>query len=686
MKRLIKMIVGATIGSSLLFSSCSFLDVDKYFEATFKEDSIFHSKKNAEGYLWNTPKGYPEAGAIWGGSWNPGESASDEITLKYQSSEFWGLQFSVGKINSRNLPQHITDQWYNMYVIVARCNKMLKEVYNVSDMNEIDRRHYIGYVHFMRAYAYYHLLMNWGPLIIVGDEELSTSEPAEYYNRERATYDESVDYICEEFRLATQGIYSPDEQSVNYYERPTKGAALALIARLRLFQASPLFNGGTSARRCFGTWKRKSDGAYYVNQEYDPKRWAVAAAAAKQVIDMGWYELYTVESDPQTPYPLASNVPTAQFPDGAGGIDPFHSYADMFNGEGIIQTNKEFIWATASSNVTNYTHHSFPVNYGGWGSMSVPQRVIDCYLMADGRTIHNSSNEYPYEPDFKILTDESKKLGTYLLKENVPMMYANRSARFYASIGFPGRYWPMSSANTDASYVNQQFWYSHDDSKAGIAASGNNINDYCLTGYVPVKYIHPDDSWASGKGNVKGSFVTQPKPFPTIRYAEVLLEYIEALNRVESTTTVEVSDNTGTLTEVTVSREPAEMMKYFNMIRYRVGLPGVSENDMAEASEFEKIIRNERQVEVFNEGYRYFDTRRWGTYLDEDANTANWRGLDVMKDRNNDNGNEGFWNIVTINTQNVRDRIADPKMVFLPIHHNELLKVPAMDQNPGWDR
>lgn len=218
MKKLFKIILGATVGSTLLLSSCNFLDVDPYFEATFKEDSIFHSKKNAEGYLWNTPKGFPDAGAIWGNSWNPGESASDEITLKYQTNEFWGLQFSVGTINSRNLP--IQNQWYDMYVIVARCNKMLKEVYNVPDMNEMDRRRYIGYVHFMRGYAYYHLLMNWGPLIIVGDEELSTSEPAEYYNRERATYDESVDYICDEFRLATQGIYSADEQSVNYYQRP----------------------------------------------------------------------------------------------------------------------------------------------------------------------------------------------------------------------------------------------------------------------------------------------------------------------------------------------------------------------------------------------------------------------------------------------------------------------------------
>ena len=163
---------------------------------------------------------------------------------------------------------------------------MLENIDKVSDMTEADRRRYIGYVHFMRGYAYYHLLMNYGPLLIVGDEVLGTSESAEYYDRERSTYDESVDYICNEFKLATQGIYGPTEQSISYSDRPTKGAALALIARLRLFQASPLFNGGDAARLCFSNWKRKSDGADYVNQTYDPDRWAVAAAAAKQVINM----------------------------------------------------------------------------------------------------------------------------------------------------------------------------------------------------------------------------------------------------------------------------------------------------------------------------------------------------------------------------------------------------------------
>lgn len=677
--------IGVTGITSVMFNSCDFLDVDSYFEDTFQQDSIFHSKKNAEGYLWNTPKDFPSPGTLWGHPWNPGELASDELTVRWTTSEFPGVLFTVGKINERNLPFSM-NIWKNMYTIIRRCNLMLINADKIGDMNTLERQRYKGYVHFMRGYAYYHLLMNWGPCLIVGDEVLPSSKSASYYDKERATYDESVDYICNEFELAAQALPTALQQSLNFYLRPTKGAALALISRLRLYQASPLFNGGDVARRCFGNWKRKSDGAFYVSQTYDPKRWAIAAAAAKAVINMNIYELHTVEADPRNPYPLAKNVPTAPFPNGAGGIDPYYSFSHMFNGEGVIQTNKEFIWAMESSGVLDYTRHSFPVYFGGWGGMSVPQRVVDCFLMADGRTIHNSSDEYPYVSDLsETIGGSGKVLGAYILKGDVPKMYDNREARFYASIGFPGSFWPMNSASQDAAYSKKQLWFSNDD-PSGIKGAGNNINDYCVTGYVPIKYIHPDDSWAAGKGQVKSSFVTSPKPFPIIRYAEVLLEYVEALNNVEGSHTVETINEQGEPATMVVTRNVEEMARYFNRVRYRVGLPGATDAQLASKSEFQKVIMNERQIELFNEGYRYFDTRRWGIYLDEDANSSNWRGLNVEKDRTNANNNEGFWNIVTINTQNIRDRIAKPRMVLLPVPHDELLKVPAMDQNPGWDR
>lgn len=684
MKIFSKHLILLGVMASIMLSSCDFLDVDTYFEDTFSQDSIFHSQKNAEGYLWNTPKNFPDPGAIWGSPWNPGQLASDEMTARWRTWEFAGIMFTIGEVNERNLGS--MNIWYNMYNVIRRCNTMLAEIDNVTDMSTREKQTYRGYVHFLRGYAYYHLLMNWGPCLIVGDEVFVSSESAAYYDKERSTYDESVDYICNEFALAAQALPGPQQQSISFSDRPTKGAALALIARLRLYQASPLFNGGDAARRSFGSWTRKSDGAHYVNQTYDPSRWAVAAAAAKSVIDINYYELHTVEADPRNPYPLAPNVPTAPFPEGAGGIDPYYSFAHMFNGEGIIPTNKEFVWAMQSGMVSGYTRHSFPVYFGGWGGMSVPQRVVDAFLMADGRPITNPSPDYPYDSDLtQTIGGSGKVLGTYVLRGDVPKMYDNREARFYASIGFPGSYWPMNSASQDATYNKKQFWFSKDD-VSGITGAGTNINDYCVSGYVPTKFIHPDDSWANGKGNVKSAFITTPKPFPIIRYAEVLLEYIEALNNVEGSQTVEVADAMGLPTTVTVTRDVMEIARYFNMIRYRAGLPGPSNAELTNKDELQKIIMNERQIELFNEGYRYFDTRRWGIYLDQDANTSNWRGLNVEKDRNNINNNEGFWDIVTINTQNVRDRQAKPSMVLLPIPHDELLKVPAMDQNPGWDR
>lgn len=194
------------------------------------------------------------------------------------------------------------------------------------------------------------------------------------------------------------------------------------------------------------------------------------------------------------------------------------------------------------------------------------------------------------------------------------------------------------------------------------------------------KYIHPDDSYAKVNGTT-----VMVKPFAIIRYAEVLLEYIEAMNNIQGSETVEVHDITGELKPVTVTRDVAEMNRYFSQIRYRVGLPTVSEAVLADRDAFEKVIRNERQVELFNEGYRYFDTRRWGTFLD-DSQSENWKGLDVNRDRTDQNGNIGFWNLVQINEQNIRDRVSKPRMVFLPLHHNELIKVPRMAQNPGWER
>ena len=194
-----------------------------------------------------------------------------------------------------------------MYKVIRKANLMLARMDECQDMTALDRRNYTGYIHFLRGYAYYHILMTCGPAILVGDEIFESNLEGPAYNTYRATYDETVEYICSE--LETAAAYLPLKASIAQFERPTKGAAYALIARLRLHAASPLFNGTSTARLYFGNWKRTYDKEYYVNQNYSEEKWALAAAACKRVIDMNVYELFTVSKDQNTPQ-LPAGVPT----------------------------------------------------------------------------------------------------------------------------------------------------------------------------------------------------------------------------------------------------------------------------------------------------------------------------------------------------------------------------------------
>ena len=69
----------------------------------------------------------------------------------------------------------------------------------------------------------------------------------------------------------------------------------------------------------------------------------------------------------------------------------------------------------------------------------------------------------------------------------------------------------------------------------------------------------------------------------------MLLEYVEALNNVDGSFTVEIFDPVGNETkQITITRDEAEMAKYFNMVRYRAGLPGATEEQLANREEFRR--------------------------------------------------------------------------------------------------
>ncbi len=651
----------------LMLSSCDFLNVDNHFIDEIKMDSVFANKRNVEAYLWAIAHYMNDEGQFYQGSQeSPGPFATDEgFTMFATGSGYNGLRLVLGEISASSMYSFET-AYGEAYRVIHKCNTLLNRLDEAKDMTASERGYVIANARFIRAYNYYKLLINFGPPIIVGEEVLPSNETLEYYDRPRSTFDEAVEYISSEFEAAA--IALPVSLPIVEFGRPTKGAALGLLARLRLYHASPLYNGGSIARTCFGTWQRTVDGADYVSLQYDEKRWAIAAAAAKRVMDLKdaglpAFKLHTVEADSETP-----KLPTGitsdpdfykEWPEGAVGIDHLRSYSEMFNGEAVLAVNPEYVWARSSGSITNNTRMSFPSKNGGWNGACVTQKMVDAFKMVDGRNIDDSSQEYPYsESGF---TGEQKTFSGYRLNSNVYNMYANREMRFYAQIGFSECFWPMSSA-TSSGHYNQTITYYFDQPNG----KSNNPVDYPPTGYVIKKYIHPADAWDGTNAR------RMSKAYAMVRYADILLMYAEALNNLTTAHEVEIDGEV-----VTIQRDTEEIRKAFNQVRHRAGLPGLSQEDLASRDKVQELIEQERMVEFLFENLRYYDVRRWGIY--EEVESVPITGM------NTDGNKESYYTRVSPNTSRIGGRVVNKKMMFLPIPLIEVRRLPSLDQNPGWE-
>ncbi len=653
-----------------IFCSCNFLDVDHYFDDTLKYDSVFSSQLNLEKYLWGAAGELPDESAIFGNDVIPGVTAGDEIFTLMHDDLFHGKALTLGEVNPSNLCG--MDSWTPAYKVIRKANMILARIDECKDLSSLQKTELIGYTHFLRGYAYSFILMNYGPAVILGDEVFDNNQDAEYYERQRSTFDETVEYICSELELAAQNI--PEDVPLVNFGRPSKGAAYALIARIRLHAASPAFNGGSAAYRYFGSWKRKSDDVYYVSQTYDEGKWALAAAAAKRVMDMNRYQLHTAEkitsgqgsSTDVTPA-LPEGVPTADFPNGAGNIDPLKSYANMFNGTTYPVQNKELIWGKYSDGIREFTRQSFPLYMGGYNAMCLPQKIVDAYLMRDGKTIEEaqSAGEYTEEGNAR----RADNFSGYSLPRGTYNMYINREMRFYACVGFNGCVWPGTSCS-NTNYRNQTvYYYTGGNAGPQTATSSNSPQNQCVTGYVLKKYIHPEDNWYNGDGSTRVN-----KIFPIIRYAEILLSFAEAVNHLTSPHTVTLESGQ----TYTLSRDMNlnEMLSAFNQVRYRVGLPGLREEQYATEEAMDQQIKRERLIEFLCEGRRFYDVRRWGTYEEEENKPMTGMNVNATS--------AGYYQRTILNHADYRNRVVDKKTVFLPISRDETLKSRLLDQNPGW--
>jgi hypothetical protein len=512
---------------------------------------------------------------------------------------------------------------------------------------------------------------------LLPDEGLDYTDSYDDLAIPRNTYEECATFISSEMLLAAQemkelGMMRGQDGSA----RPSVGAALATRAKVLIYAASPLANGNNSN---FATLLVDDSGKRLLSSDYQEEKWAKAAAAARDVMELNIYKLYTVPiqesgQDATVIPPDDDNFSEKSWPEGWANIDPAKSYAKVFDGSLPASGNPELIFTRGNNqdgeSIAAMVSHQLPRSATGWNTHGLTQKLVDAYAMNDGKDIPGKDKEIGRG-------DGSDRVSGYVMPADyeagkyrpllpyVSLQYANREPRFYASVAFNGSFWSLLSESQVRNQNQQVFYYRNDPKGNGF----NSSNAYWLrTGFGVKKYVDPNDTYEGGDlGKIR------PKPEPAIRYADILLIYAEALNELNGSYNIP-SWNGGTYT---ISRNITEMQRGIHPVRIRAGVPDYSANVYNDKAELRKKLKQERFVELLAEGQRYYDLRRWMDADEEESLPV--YGCNVLMSSDKP---DLFHQPVAVWA--LKSSFSD-KMWFWPISLTELKRNNRLTQNPGWN-
>ena len=240
-------------------------------------------------------------------------------------------------------------------------------------------------------------------------------------------------------------------------------------------------------------------------------------------------------------------------------------------------------------------------------------------------------------------------------------MYAHREPRFYHAVTYQGKSW----------HLQPRDGYTVRMAKGEPNENGKLATREHYSGYYLYKRVNQE---ILNTGSYKRSWA---RPSIIFRLADFYLYYAEACNEVDPS-------------------DP-NIIKYLDLVRDRAGIPGYQElrdkgvvdsegkvikvDIIGDYEKQAKAIRRERQVELFSEGQRYFDVRRWMICgPGEEADQSVEYGMNVNGYSNIEPGKpNSFFTRVVARTYNWKRA-----MYLYPIPHNEIEKSPSMVQNPLW--
>lgn len=282
-------------------------------------------------------------------------------------------------------------------------------------------------------------------------------------------------------------------------------------------------------------------------------------------------------------------------------------FADVF----LSQDNPERIFARQGGNGTSVENANGPIGHSSQsnlGRTSPTADLADAFGMANGMDITDPASGYdPQNP------------------------YEGRDPRFYYTFLYNGAMWLNIPVETF---------------EGGIDKPGGSIQQ-TRTGYYLRKFM--------GDFSLADAYASHSADHILFRYAEILLDYAEALNEY-------------------LPAPGDEVYGAVESIRKRAGLVPYQLPQGLSRDAMRTVIHHERRVELAFEGQRYFDVRRWKE-ADSVFNGALHGTLIYQL---------GSGALSYQETPVFQMAFQSPKMYLAPIPYSEVIKNEQMVQNPGW--
>jgi hypothetical protein len=330
--------------------------------------------------------------------------------------------------------------------------------------------------------------------------------------------------------------------------------------------------------------------------------WTQAAAAAKSFID-------TYGAN----YSLSLNA------------NPVVAYTNAILRTAYEGANKEVIFYRVNGQIGwSGINNDTPVGEGGNGGLCPSQNLVDMYDMKDGSSPFTTYDETG-APVYSGATAPAINVASGY-SEATP--WTNRDPRLAASVLYHGATWNTATINV---ILGQR------DNPIGNTNSSP-------TGYYARKYIPENILNANHTGSSYRNWIF-------IRYAEILLNYAEAMNEANGPS-VEVYDA-------------------LNKVRQRSGITGsvATRTDLTSSKDNMRIfIRKERTVELAFEEHRVWDVRRWNVATQ--ALSRDIYGVAVSSTG-------------TISRKVAQKRVFLDKMYLYPIPESQVW-VTGIQNNTGW--